>query len=173
MPIPQFLAELRKKVGHDLLLLPTVVVIARDEVGRVLLVHDHDSDQWTLIGGIIEPGEIPADAGVREVWEEAQVHVELTHMIGVLGGPECETRYSNGDRIAWVVTIFAARATDAKPVADGCETREARFVTMDELAGMNVRADALRFLEAERACAGGSYFQPASWQPDSSISPAA
>lgn len=72
MAVPPFIAALRSKLGSDLLLVPTVVVIARDAEERLLLVHDRDSDNWTLPGGIIEPGEAPADAAVREVWEETR-----------------------------------------------------------------------------------------------------
>jgi len=36
LPLP---ARLRAKVGHDLLLAPSVAVIARDDAGRVLMVQ--------------------------------------------------------------------------------------------------------------------------------------
>ena len=145
MPIPQFLAELRKKIGNELVLVPTIVVIARDQEGRILLVHDRDSNNWTLPGGIIEPGESPADAAVREVWEEAGVIVNLTHIIGVIGGPGCETIYQNGDRIAWVATIFGASVKNYTPVADGAEIREAKFMAPAEVAVTDLRSDTIRF----------------------------
>lgn len=168
MATPAFIADLRKKVGHDLLLLPTVVVIARDKRGRILLVHDRDANQWTLPGGIIEPGEAPADAAVREVWEETQVLAKLSHIVGVIGGQGCETHYGNGDSIAWVATIFGALVEDdSAPIPDGAETKEARFVFPDEVASMALRADSLRFLSAESQSATmGAYFQPAHWKPE-------
>lgn len=166
MPIPTFIADIRKLVGQSLLLLPTIVVIARDRQGRILLVHDRDSDNWTLPGGIIEPGEAPADAAVREVWEETQVQVTLTHIVGVVGGPGCETHYRNGDRIAWVATVFAATvASSAEPVSDGSETMAARFVTPADMAKLHLRADTQRFLQADRDCPLGGFFQAPSWRP--------
>lgn len=166
MPTPKFIADLRQKVGNDLLLLPTIVVIARDPDGRILLVHDRDADQWTLPGGIIEPGETPADAAVREVWEETSVRVRLTHIAGVVGGQGCETHYANGDKIAWVATVFAASADACTPTSDGVETSDARFVGADEMAAMAIRSDARRFLEVEQLGSGGTYFQQPTWQPD-------
>jgi ADP-ribose pyrophosphatase YjhB (NUDIX family) len=165
MPIPQFLAELRKKVGHDLVLLPTVVVIVRDPAGNMLMVHDRDAGQWTLPGGIVEPGQAPADAAVREVWEEARVQARLTRIVGVVGGEGCETHYRNGDKIAWVATVFAAEVDACAPTPDGAEASEARFVAAGDLASMAIRADSLRFLDAERMSPSGAYFQPSAWLP--------
>lgn len=166
MPIPRFLAELRRKVGTDLLLLPTVVVIARDDEGRLLVVLDRDSGQWTLPGGIVEPDQTPADAAQREVWEEAGMLVELTHLVGVVGGPECRTTYRNGDAIAWVATVFGARAGRTPPVADGDEVVVARLVDAPALAALELRADARRFLAAEGQGGPGAHFEPARWRPD-------
>ena len=165
MPTPKFILDLRQKLGHDLLLLPTIVVIVADRRGRILLVHDHDSDYWTLPGGIIEPGETPADTAVREVWEEAGVHVRLTRLLGVIGGPGCETLYSNGDRIAWVATLFAAEVDEAEPSADGLEARDAAFVSLADLPAIKLRADSQRFLATAGLADGLAYFQPASWHP--------
>ncbi|MGC3944518.1 MAG: NUDIX domain-containing protein [Chryseolinea sp.] len=165
MPTPPFIADLRKKIGHDLLLLPTIVVIARDPHGHILLVHDRDANQWTLPGGIIEPGEAPADAAVREVWEETSVLVRLTGLVGVVGGQGCETHYGNGDKIAWVATIFTASVGACRPTSDGSETSEARFVAPHDLASMAMRADSLRCLEVERLSTGSAYFQAPIWRP--------
>lgn len=48
--------------------------------GRVLLVHRHPSrrwypDCWDLVGGHVEPGELPHQAIRRECLEELGVHV--------------------------------------------------------------------------------------------------
>ncbi|HEY9106952.1 MAG TPA: NUDIX domain-containing protein [Roseateles sp.] len=167
MPTPPFIARLRRHIGHELLLLPTIVVIARAPDGSLLLVRDRDAGQWTLPGGIVEPGELPADAAVREVWEEARVRVQLDRLVGVVGGPGCETTYRNGDCIAWVATIFAASVDGGcVPTPDGVETSAARFVPPAELASMELRADSLRFLAAEREGAAGAFFTPPTWTPD-------
>ncbi|RZJ07474.1 MAG: NUDIX domain-containing protein [Rubrivivax sp.] len=165
MPTPPFIAKLRRQIGHELLLLPTIAVIARAPDGRVLLVHDRDAGQWTLPGGIVEPGELPADAAVREVWEEARVLARPDRLVGVVGGPGCETTYRNGDRIAWVATVFSASVNGDAPRPDGAETSDARFVAPADLAAMNLRADSLRFLAAERSSMGTAFFEPATWSP--------
>lgn len=45
--------------------------------GRVLLLRHRQLDKWLPPGGHVEPGELPDEAAVREVWEETRVRVEL------------------------------------------------------------------------------------------------
>ena len=45
-----------------------------------------EGDEWTTPGGMIEPEETPADAAVREAWEETGLVVALTRIVGVFGG---------------------------------------------------------------------------------------
>ncbi len=165
MPVPDYIRKLRAHVGTDLLFVPTVAVIARDEAGRLLLVRDRESGFWGFPGGIVEPLEVPADAAVRVAWEEAGVHVELTRLVGVFGGPGFVTTYPHGDRLAWVATVFAARVLDGQPRPDAAETSDARYVAEDALGRLAVRDHALHFLAAERDGAAGGHFAPASWRP--------
>ena len=165
MPTPAFIASLRERIGHELLLLPTVAVLARDADERLLLVQDRDSGLWSCPGGIVEPGELPADAAVRETWEESGVLVELTQLAGVFGGEHCANTYRNGDRIAFVATVFDARSVAGAPRADGSETRDARFFGADELAGLQLRPGTRLFLEAGAPGRARAFFEPSTWLP--------
>lgn len=42
----------------------------------ILLVFDNARQQWELPGGMIDPGESPREAAVRELWEESGQHVD-------------------------------------------------------------------------------------------------
>ena len=87
--MPEYILRLRQLVGGDeLLQAPSVAVALRDEAGRVLLARHVDAGRWVLPGGTIEPEESPADAAVREMWEESGLWVRLTRLVGVFGGPE-------------------------------------------------------------------------------------
>ena len=68
MPMSGYMQQLRGKVGHDLLMLPSAAVAIHDEQMRLLLCLHRDRKIWVAPGGLIEPGEQPADAAVREVW---------------------------------------------------------------------------------------------------------
>jgi ADP-ribose pyrophosphatase YjhB (NUDIX family) len=137
--IPAHIARLRAAVGHDLLLLPSVSVLPIDRAGRVLLVrHTGHGDAWAVLGGAVEIGESPAQAAVRETREEIGVEVRLTRLLDVLGGPDYEVRYPNGDRIAYVTAVYQAEITDGSPAADGGEICQAAWFTAAEVPGLEL-----------------------------------
>jgi len=165
MPTPDFIGRLRAKVGTELLHVPTVGVLAYDAADRVLLVRDIQDGLWTCPGGIVEPFELPADAVMREAWEEAGVHVDLTGIIGVFGGKDCGGTYRNGDRIAWVATIFRARVVGGTVSPDGAETSAAQFLSAAEVARCTLKPHLSLFLAAAQSGRTG-YFQPPTWTPN-------
>ena len=132
MPVPPFVRRIRRTLGHDLLLLPGVAAVVFDPAGRVLLGKRADTGQWHLIGGIVEPGEQPADCCVREVYEEATVRCRVTALIGVYVTPE--RVYANGDQAQYVVTTFAclAEGGDEPRVGDD-ESTDVRYFDVAEL----------------------------------------
>jgi 8-oxo-dGTP pyrophosphatase MutT (NUDIX family) len=115
-------ARLRAAVGHELIVLPCASVLPVDESGRVLLATQvgHD-DGWHIVGGAVDPGESPAEAGVRECLEEIGVPVRLTGLLGAFGGPDYEVTYPNGDRVAYVTVVYTATIVSGVPEADGEE----------------------------------------------------
>jgi 8-oxo-dGTP pyrophosphatase MutT (NUDIX family) len=117
-----FILRLREKVGHELLVLPSVAVLPRDSMGRILLVRVSDTGLWATIGGAIEPDESPESAALREAEEEAGVQLRLGLLLAVLGGPDYRITYANGDETAYVSTVFAAEVIGGSPRADGDET---------------------------------------------------
>src|SRR5213082_3542447 len=98
MPMAGYLEQLRKKVGHELLLLPSAAVAIHDREKGLLLFKHADKGIWVVPGGLIEPGENPADAAVRETWEETGLTVEITGILGVygeIGRASCRERVSD------------------------------------------------------------------------------
>lgn len=134
MGISPYLRGLRERVGHDLILLPSVAVLPWDDAGRLLLVREAETGLWQTVGGAIEPDESPAQAAIRESAEEAGVVVELTGLRGVVGGPSFRMTYPNGDLVSYVPTIFDARVIDGEPHPDGEETIDVAWFRVDQLA---------------------------------------
>jgi ADP-ribose pyrophosphatase YjhB (NUDIX family) len=165
MPMSDYIRALRAKIGTMLLEVPTASVLVFDERNRVLLVRHAEGNVWTTPGGMIEPGETPADAAVRETWEETGLAVELVCIVGVFGGAPCMSEYGNGDRVAWVSTVFEAKARGGTLRPDGVETLEARYFHRSELADLPRRAHVDMFVDAALERTGGAAFQPATWKP--------
>jgi 8-oxo-dGTP pyrophosphatase MutT (NUDIX family) len=136
--MPEYVRRLRELVGGDeLLQIPSVSVALRDEAGRVLLARHVEGDAWLLPGGAIEPAETPADAAVREMFEETSLVVQLTRLVGVFGGPEFIVQYRNGHRTSYVMSVFEAASAKATPRPDGRELLELRYV--DKAAAAELR----------------------------------
>ncbi|MDA8439043.1 MAG: NUDIX domain-containing protein [Propionibacterium sp.] len=133
MGIAPHIARLRASVGHDLLLLPSAAVLPVDDEGRVLLARQRDFGLWGTVGGAVDVDESPADAARREAREEIGVEVELTGLLGALGGPRFHLTYPNGDHAAYVSVVYQARIASGVPTPDNDETTELRWFTRDEL----------------------------------------
>lgn len=131
-----YLAQLRNKVGHDLLLLPSVTVLVFNTEGQVLLVRHADKNVWVAPGGMIEVDETPEQAARREMQEETGCEVTLLGILGVYGGPAFRVQYQNEDEVAYVMTVFEARITGGELKPDGQETLETRFFSHAEIHGL-------------------------------------
>lgn len=131
MPTPQFVLDLRQKVGHDQLWLSTAMGVVLDDRGRVLLGRRNDTGNWTLPGGIIDPGEQPADAACREVYEET----------GVIAVPEVLTTisvsppitYPNQDRVQYLEYCFRCRVAGGEARVHDGELVEVAWHGLDAL----------------------------------------
>lgn len=165
MPISDYLRGLRQKVGTELLLVPAVTILCRDEQGRVLLAKHHDYDQWALPGGSIDPDEAPADAAVREMWEETGLLVEPVRVQGVYGGPSYCGTYPNGDQIASVDAVFECRVVGGALAADGEEIQEVRYFAPTEFAALALPPWADLILRNSFAGQAGTCFQAPVWTP--------
>lgn len=141
--------RLRAAVGHELLLLPSVSVLPVDEAGRVLLVrHAGHQDGWAVLGGAVEIGESPAQAAVREAGEEVGVDIRLKKLLDVLGGPDYEVTYPNGDRVAYVAAVYEAEVIGGVPrVADG-EICDVAWFRPSDLAQLGLNRFSLALLKA-------------------------
>lgn len=165
MPMSDYIRSLRELVGPTVLELPTASVLVADADERVLLVRHVEGNDWTTPGGMIEPYETPADAALRETWEETGLEVELTRIVGVFGGPACAATHANGDRVAFVSTVFAARVLRGTPRPDGVETLEVRYFARGELAGLRCKPHVAMFVAALFAADGRAQFQAPAWRP--------
>lgn len=56
MPISDYYRKLRERMGTDLLLLPSVAAVIRNEKSEILFQFPRNSDYWSLPAGAIEPG---------------------------------------------------------------------------------------------------------------------
>jgi len=135
VPIPDFVLALREKVGSDLLWLPSVTAVVLRQ-HAVLLVRRADNGEWTAVTGIVDPGEHPATAAVREVAEEAAVEAVAESL--VLVGVTEPVVYANGDRSQYLDLVFRLRWLSGEPTPADGENTDARWFALDALPPMSL-----------------------------------
>ena len=100
--------------------------VVRDEAGRLLLVRrgrEPGAGLWSLPGGRIEPGETPAEAATREVFEETGLQVSVGRLLASI---------EIGD---FVVHDFAATVVGGTLQA-GDDAGDARWCSDDDAAAL-------------------------------------
>jgi len=137
MPTPEFVTGLRAHIGHDLLWLSTAAGVVLDGDGRVLLGRRSDTGNWGLPGGIIDPGEEPADAAVREIYEETGVIAvpEALAAVSVSG----VVTYPNGDVVQYLEVLFRCRAAGGSARVNDSESVEVSWHALDNLPDLDAR----------------------------------
>ena len=135
MPIPDFIVELRRHIGHaPLWLMGANALILRDAADgeqEVLLVRRADNGQWAPVSGIVDPGENPADTVVREAMEEAQVVIEVERLLWLhVTDPDV---CPNGDQVQFLDHGFRARWVSGEPGVGDDENLAVGWVPVDAL----------------------------------------
>jgi 8-oxo-dGTP pyrophosphatase MutT (NUDIX family) len=133
MPIPEFIVELRRHIGHAPLWLPSVTaVVIRDQ--QVLLVQRADNKAWTPVTGVVDPGENPADCAVREVLEEAGIHAIARRLAWVHVIPPMV--HVNGDHAQYLDHVFRMDWAGGEPFPADDESLDARWFDLAEVPDM-------------------------------------
>lgn len=98
-----------------------VVSIEHDD--RVLFLRQPHRDGWSLPGGLLDRGERPADAVVREVYEETGLRIEV-------GTPlTCQVNA----RVRRVDVIFRVVTESEPDVVVGGEAKDHRWLRLDDV----------------------------------------
>lgn len=134
MPTPPFILELRRHVGNaPLWLIGTAAVILRDgEAGsEVLLVRRSDTGEWSLVSGIVDPGEHPVDTIVREAMEETGVVIDVERMMWMV--VDAPITYANGDQTQYLDHGFLARWCSGEAHVGDDESTDVGWFPVDAL----------------------------------------
>ena len=157
--------RLRAAIGSDLLVLSSVTGIVYDEQNRILLVKQSDVGLWSTPGGSIDPLETPADAVVREVWEETGLYVAPTKLLGVYGGPMCSVTYPNGDQVTYITNVFECEVRAGSLSTTSDETVDATFVGASEFDEYDTTLWARHVVPHLYTRTAQGYFDAPTWRP--------
>lgn len=148
MPIPDFVVALRSRVGTDLLWMPGVSAVVVHDDGRLLLGRRSDNGLWAVVSGILEPGEQPAIAAVREVLEETGIVAVVQGLAAVASDAET-VHYENGDRAQYLDLTFLCRAVGpGDPWVGDDESTDVGWFAHDALPDTLARSSRTRIAHA-------------------------
>ncbi|MFJ5773947.1 NUDIX domain-containing protein [Streptomyces sp. NPDC093094] len=135
-------------------------VLLFDEQDRVLLVDPTYKPGWEFPGGVVEPGEAPARAGVREVAEETGVRLDDVPKLLVVDWERPAPPGYGGLRLLFDGGRLDRAATEGL-LLPGPELRGWRFVTEEEAAALlpPVRYERLRWALRARERGAALYLE--------------
>jgi 8-oxo-dGTP pyrophosphatase MutT (NUDIX family) len=162
MAMSSYLREMRRHVGSSMVMMPGVSAVVFDQAGRILLGRRSDDGRWSLLAGAIDPGEQPADAIVREVFEESAVHVRVDRVLGVALHP---VTYPNGDQCQYLAVWFRCTAIGGEARVNDDESLEMGWFAPDALPELD-EWDRLRIGTGVRNEPGAWFAAPGSSHPE-------
>ncbi|MFF4658690.1 NUDIX domain-containing protein [Streptomyces sp. NPDC001381] len=135
-------------------------VLLFDEQDRVLLVDPTYKPGWEFPGGVVEPGEAPARAGMREVLEETGIRLDDIPRLLVVDWERPQPPGYGGLRLLFDGGRLDSAAAEGL-LLPGPELRGWRFVTEEEAARLlpPVRYERLRWALRARERGAALYLE--------------
>ncbi len=118
-----------------------VGVVVFNAAGHVLLVkrgHPPRAGQWSLPGGLLDVGELLADAAHREVREECAIEIELGEMVAIF--EPIERDVEQRVEYHYVIIDYWAEYVSGEAVAQD-DAADLAWVDMAALAPLQLRRD--------------------------------
>ena len=133
---------------------PTVDIVIHDrERGLVLVDRKNPPYGNALPGGFIDLGESAEQAAVREAFEETNLRVRLTGLLGVYSAPDRDPRQHT------LSTVFIAEPLNPEQLRAGDDAAKVAFYSMEALPALDfdhakILADFKGVLYGGRSAAG-------------------
>ena len=126
-----YIKTLRKKVGHEPIILNFAGGILINNQNEILLQKRSDFDAWGLPGGALEFGESAQEACIREFLEETGLKVKTKSLLGL--SINFIQYYPNQD-VAQAVTIeFIVELVEKTSKEVSSETLDLKYFSKDKL----------------------------------------
>ena len=128
-----YVLDLRKKIGHEPIIMASAGAIIVNEKGEILLGKRTDNGFWDYPAGSMELGESFEECARREVEEETGIKCGKMEYLMDLSGKQTFYQYPNGDQIygAGILFICSDYSGEMKPQEE--EVAEQRFFAIEEL----------------------------------------
>ena len=137
--------------------------VRRDD-GLVLLEQRTDNGKWTLVTGINEPGEEPADTVAREAKEETGVDVIVTDLVSVKSDRRMITYATATRRSTWITCSCAksrraATANRSSAMTKACASGGSRSTICRTAQRQHTRTHRIRAAVSQARAEGSARAQ--------------
>ena len=128
-----YLASLRKYVGHRPLLTVGTWLLVFNENDEVLMQLRSDFDSWDFPGGTLELSETLEECAIRELKEETNLEAEEVKLVDVFSGEGTYRKYPNADELYVVSMLYEIRKFHGDLEINDEESTKLRWVKKDEI----------------------------------------
>ncbi|MEH6940175.1 NUDIX domain-containing protein [Bacillus sp. JJ664] len=149
MGMSKYYKKIREVMGNELIFMPCVAGIIRNQDGEILLQNKGNGEKWSLPAGAIEMGEAPAEAVIREVWEETGLTVIPKRLVGIFGGKDFRYQYPNGHKVEYNVFMFECEVKQGELAPMDDETVELRYFDPKEMPELALPYPTSIFIQKE------------------------
>lgn len=128
-----YIKEIRKKIGHDMLLyLGAGVIVYRE--GKILLQKRQDNGSWALHAGGIEIGKSLEETARRELLKETGLTAGKLDLFGLYSGKDRFLTYPNGDQIYMPNAFYLCRDFTGTLTAQREEVSQLAWFELEHLS---------------------------------------
>ena len=128
-----YVQDLRKKVGHDTLILTGSGVIVVNDRNEILLGKRADNGYWDYPAGAMELGESYEECARRETLEETGLVLGEIEFLTSISGKDTYYVYPNKDQIYYAGMIFICFDYSGEMKVQEEEVIEQAFFPIDNL----------------------------------------
>lgn len=128
-----YIQELRKKIGHQVIMCPACSVIIVDKQGKLLIEHRADDHMYSNIGGSMEIDEACEETAAREMEEETGLKPLHLDFFKVYSGKLFHHYYPNGDEVSYVDVVFICNKYTGTLTPQKEEVSDLKFYAPEDL----------------------------------------